>query len=543
MRVIGVLAAVLTFGAASLVGVPAASAYLENGSDNPVAAAPPVSRPDTPHCTATLADSFPSNASDGSNQFYSGTLTPPAACPGPWAKVVLDETISVSGRQYDRVASLAVGGTTVYYGTTQEPSGAVPITYHVAKDITAYSALLRSPQPFSGGIENYTSSVYTGVYDQTVSITYYQADRRHPAAAAPDDVVGFASSVSSGSDTVHFGLSNLPRNITRAVLSLTLKGNGCDEQWFSSVPDDVAAKYPSAGMCPHGPFREANVALDGAPVGNVQTFPHIYTGGIVPTLWRPVVAIDALDMRDEQLDVTPFVGTLVDGGSHELTVTIAGDNDWWNVVATLFLYTDHHASRTSGAVLTDHVAPTGPSTTEKPLSDNGTRISVSAARRDVTAGYVDTSAGRVYTTVARDLSYASTDDVTAAGMAQLIHQTQSGSQTVTSTVGGRTTVTRHSFAYPLSIDFSAADYTDDQNFSLTATVEMAQHLSDAVDGRTVGTSTEWLRSYGILARVDGTNTESDGNSRTTFHGTDDQGRWYIREIVTDHGRVVSDTSR
>lgn len=540
-------------GAAPAAGAPggaAAPGYVEDGTDDPVVAAPPVSRPDSRHCTVTLAKDFDSNAADGSQQFYSGTLAPPAGCRGPWAKVVLDQTVTVSGRQYDRSGDLTIGDAEVWFGTTEEPSGAVPTTYHVATDVTRFAALLRQPQPFRGGIGNYVSDVYTGNYRQTVTLTYYVADRRHPAATTPDAVYGFGSQQAKPvGETVHFGLSRLPRNITRAAVEVTLKGNGCDEQWFSAVPDDVAARYPDAGMCGHGPYREAAVALDDTAAGAVTTFPHIYSGGIVPTLWRPVPAIGTFALYPETLDVTPFVGRLVDGARHDLAVTVPGANDNWDVVATVLLYTDHHAARTSGALTTHRVAASAhPTTTEDPLSDNGTRVDVRASRDDVTAGYVDTSAGRVRTTVRSTLSYRSVDDVTAAGMAQSIRQAVTGRQASTSTVDGRrVAASRHDFSYPLGVDYSAAAYTDDQNFSLTGTVEMARVVRTAAAGRhgwrTTERGREWLRSTGILTRTDGVTTASDGSSRSTYDGLDDAGRPYHHRIVTDHGRIRSGVTR
>ena len=158
---------VVIVATALVIGVASpASAFVETSTSDPVTAAPPVSRPDTSSCTVSLADKFYSNAPDGSQQYYSGTLAPPADCPGPWAKVVLTQTISVTGRQFDRVSSLRIGNTDVYWGTTEEPSGPTPTTYTFDKDITEYAALLRQPQPYRGGIGNYVTDVYTGNYLQ-----------------------------------------------------------------------------------------------------------------------------------------------------------------------------------------------------------------------------------------------------------------------------------------------------------------------------------------------------------------------------------------
>src|SRR5206468_713112 len=112
------------------------------------------------------------------------------------------------------------------------------------------------PQPFTGGIGNYVTDVYTGNYLQTVRITYYSVNRAHPAPAVPDAVVGLGDgTVDPNTPTLHETLANLPRNITRAELEITLKGNGCDEQWFDAVPDAVSAAYPDAGLCGKGAYR------------------------------------------------------------------------------------------------------------------------------------------------------------------------------------------------------------------------------------------------------------------------------------------------
>jgi hypothetical protein len=533
-----------------VVGVASpAAALVETTTSDPVTAAPPVSRPDTTSCTVTLADKFYSNAPDGSQQYYTGTLAPPADCPGPWAKVVLSQTISVTGRQFDRVSSLRIGGTDVYWGTTEEPSGPTPTTYTFDKDITEYSALLRQPQPYRGGIGNYVTDVYTGNYLQTVKITYYRATRRHPAPSTPDAVIGLGDvGLNPGTPSVQQTLSDLPRNITRAYLEVTLEGGGCDEQWFDDVPDSVSAMYPDAGLCGHGPYREADIALDGSPVAAVHTFPYIYSGGIVPTLWRPIPAIGTFSLTPDTVDITPFVGTLVDGQDHTLTTSIQDIGDGWTAVETLLLYTDHHAARTHGALLTDDVTPTADVGTQVSAVDGGTQAVVSASRNAVTRGYVVSSAGRVTTTVTRKMDYRNVDTVTDNGLTQSVRQSDAGTQTSLTTHGSHTvSATRSNYDYPLSVDYSAANYVDDQNFSLDGTVDMTRRLSTDVQrhGAWVRTyhGTENVSSYGILARTNGVNSESDGHSTSYFRGDDDQGRHYEHYLASDHGIVTKDVVR
>lgn len=518
----------------------AATPSIETNSQNPVTAEPPVSRPHTHSCTVPLATNFPSNSATGAAQNFSGTLTPPADCPGPWAKVVLDYTTSVQGRQYDRSGSLDIGGTQVWFGTTYEPDPN-GITYHFAKDITEYSALLHTAQPYTGGIVNYTSSVYTGNYSQTVAVTYYQADRHDPAPAEPDAVAGLGGGdANPGTPTVHLSAANLPRNITRALLEVSIKGNGCDEQWFTDVPNDVAAHYPAAGMCGDGPYREVGAAIDGTPAGVTQYFPYIYTGGIVPTLWRPIPAVGTFDMTPEVIDVTPFVGRLVDGGSHDIALTVANIGDTWNLAANLLLFTDHHAATTHGALTTDAVAPSAvQATTETPGANDSITATVTAARDWSTAGYVDTSAGRVATTVTGHAAFRNTDTVTAGGFAQQLGETDSGWLAVRTAGPRGASTTVHSFAYPITVN-AQYQITDDQNYNLSATVDMTRRLSDAVDGRVIRRSTDEVSSEGVQARTNGTLTAADGHSWANFAGDDDLGDWYEHYLASAHGYVTVD---
>ena len=527
----------------------AAGPQVEINSQNPVTAEPPVSRPPTHSCTETLATHFLSNdATTGAAQNFTGTLAPPADCAGPWAKVVLDWTTSVQGRQYDRSGSLDIGTTQVWFGTTYEPDPA-GITYHFAKDITEYSALLHAAQPFTGGIVNYTSSTYTGNYDQTVTITYYQADRAHPAPAEPNTVVGLGSpNLDPGTPVAHLTTGNLPRNIDRAYLEVYIKGNGCDEQWFTDVPNDVAAKYPAAQMCGNGPYREVDAAIDGTPAGVTQYFPYIYTGGIVPTLWRPIPAVGTFDMSPELLDVTPFVGELVNGASHDIALSVPGLGDVWNLSANLLLYTDPHATSTSGALTSDTLNATPvTNTTESTGAGNATTATVTSGRDWSISGWVHTSTGVIHTTVTQHVAYRNTDAVSNGGFSQHIAQTDSGWTRSVSTGGfGLPSTHLHTWSYPITITENA-QVTDDNNFTLSGSVDMTRTLSDTTIGGpglfglpTISASTDEVSSTGNDQRANGQTVAADGTGTQRFLGTDDTGHCYRHTIAAAHGYVTSD---
>ncbi|HEX3781212.1 MAG TPA: peptide-N4-asparagine amidase [Pseudonocardiaceae bacterium] len=540
-------AALLSLTGSAVLAAPATATTpsVEINSQNPVTAEPPVSRPPTHSCTETLANSFPSNDATGAAQNFTGTLTPPADCTGPWTKVVLDWTTSVQGRQYDRSGYLDLGTTQVYFGTTYEPDPA-GITYHFAKDITEYSALLHAAQPFNGGIGNYTNSTDTGVYTQTVTITYYQADRTHPAPTEPNTIVGLGSpNLDPSTPTAHLTATGLPHNITRAYLEVYIKGNGCDEQWFTDVPNDVAAKYPAADMCGNGPYREVDAAIDGHPAGLTQYFPYIYTGGIVPTLWRPIPAVGTFDMSPELLDITPFVGQLVTGTSHDIALSVPDLGDVWNLSANLLLYTDPHTATTSGALTSDTLNPTPTTnTTETPGTDNSVTATVTTSRDWTISGYVTTSAGRITTTVSQHAGYRNTDTVSNGGFSQTINQTDQGWTRSTST-GGFTLPTSHlhTWSYPIKITENA-QVTDDNNFNLSGSVDMTRTLSDTtIDGiglPTITASTDEVSANGLDQRANGQTIQADGNGWQRFIGDDDTGHCYSHYLAADHGYITTD---
>ena len=151
-----------------------------------------------------------------------------------------------------------------------------------------------------------------------------------------------------------------------------------------------------------------------------------------------------------------------------------------------------------------------------------------ATRHDVTAGYLNTSQGRVLSTVRTDRSWSNSGTISDNGLVQTVRQSDRITQRSLSTTGRRVLSSSSLIEnYPITVDYSAAQYVDDQNFSLTGTVHMGQQVASVLTdgGRPVIRGWNWtVDSYGVLSRAQGVTSASDGHSRTAYVGTDDRGR-------------------
>lgn len=75
--------------------------------------------------------------------------------------------------------------------------------------------------------------------------------------------------------------------------------------WWSNAPQSAIDTFPRYGrLYGYSPFREIQLLIDGMLAGVAWPFPTIFTGGIVPGLWRPVVGIDAFDLKEYEVDIT-----------------------------------------------------------------------------------------------------------------------------------------------------------------------------------------------------------------------------------------------
>lgn len=384
------------------------------GSTNPLAFGEPVVLPSTrPTTISILTNQAFGNAPDPVPSMVNLPV-------GHWQKAILTITGTQKGRQFDRLLLIWVGNTQIFTGVTPEPTP-TGIAWTVQKDITAYLPLLNGTRTFTTWIDNFVTAVFTGIPVVSVSLSLYPRHDDDLASVtmnrdqAPGDSI-VALTNAPALVTVHPNKTftttlNLPNDITGAHLDLYAIAQIGDEFWWASNPA----------------FRELEVSIDGKPAGVVWPFPFVYTGGVNPALWRPISAINTMNMPSYRLDLTPFAGLL--GGQHTITINVLNNQDFWLLSGSLFL-TEDHGHPTSGSVTLDTLSfPTAAQTTTTPLlsdsSTNGnTQIDVTATRQYNIEGTLQTAHGTFTASVSSTLHFSNDQVLTNPDNWQIVHGLQ-----------------------------------------------------------------------------------------------------------------------
>ncbi len=518
------------------------------GSSNPATAEPPVTRPTTTPCTVTLFD----NEAFNDYSAHPITYTPPVGCGnGPWAKVVLNVDFTVTaGRQYDRTASLYLGNANIFYGTTAEPRTALSPSWHVERDVTDLSAIFKTAQNGQAIVYNIFNSTYNGGIYGTAKLQFYPANLRNLPALVPNVVIP-VSGVSSPYelDTTASKLTTsvtAPRNTVKAYLDVIAQSQSNDEFWYLDVPDDVAGKLDSTGGTA---FRETEITIDGKPAGVAPVYPWIYTGGIDPYLWEPIVGVQTLTFKPYRVDLTPFAGVLSDGQPHTVGVSVFNASSYFLATANLLLYTDPFRQQTGGGILenTLSAAPT-PTVQEQLTTDSsgnttGT-VTVASARTFTVKGYVNTALGRVETTVEQAVNFksAQTFNVGTNDIQNAV-QTSTVSSKTTSQLGFIKEVTDKLISFPLTLNYAYTFNADGTSQQIVTSdqkddeIEAKSINGFALSGSTISEEVHSMDQFNFNAAgaaVSATPT----NASASYKSQDTLGNCFSRQ-VTSAGRVVT----
>lgn len=375
-------------------------------------------------------------------------------------------TITSAGINYDRLALLYLGDIEVWRSTTAMPVR-TGIYYSFVKDMTAYASLLRKEQKVIMQMDNIYDSVFTGNFDVTITACFYNDG----GSVTPADAILPISSQSSASNkTSVFSLPDgnatvslaFPRNVERAVVSVLASGNGNEEFWYADVPGQFTSTFGRSFANGYGPWREVQVLIDGRLAGVSWPFPVVFTGGISPGLWVPIVGIDTYDLGSVDVDISPWLGLLCDGSEHVFELKVMGYNssttlgtiasNWW-VSGEVFLWLDKGGIQTTGGDLqTFSPEPTfelsSATTTYSNGSNSSLLVKLSAQRVLTYSNTITTSTGTRLLTWVQDLSYNNIQNITAAGYNQTLWQSTNGSTTFSIPASDRTVTS--SYEYPIS---------------------------------------------------------------------------------------------
>lgn len=519
------------------------------GSFNAATAEPPVPRP------ASVPISVPLFHDVTFTDFSSHPLAfvPPPGRKRRWAKIVLvGDFFVTAGRQYDRTGEISVGHTNIFFGTTAEPSDNAGPAWHVERDLTEYAALFQKPQPGQVQIGNIVNTTYTGVIHGSVSLLFYPVGKNQAAPPTPDMILPLpgggtgGKGISSPTETLT-QIYTLPTNVTRAYLDLITQSQGSDEFWYLSVPNTLTGKLQSSG---NTAFREAEVTVDGVPAGVAPVFPWIYTGGIDPGWWRPIPAVQTLNLVPYRVDLTPFAGLLSNGKPHRIGVRVYNNANFFQVAGALLIYRDPVLQKVRGGILKNTLTADPSPVIQAPLVEAGGEVtgpvSVTSHRHFTIAGYVLTSAGKVVTTLTQDARFSSVQQFAVGPQRDLQNVSQTSTLTsMLQTQSPKLVVTQDdTFTYPLALTTrrrTNADGTATQTASVEQGVRASHQTSR--NGRLIASQRISDIVHPSSTRVldaSGKTVKRSRRSTQTYSETGPRGS-YTLTLSADNGVLTSVT--
>lgn len=480
---------------AVLVPFASASGPYVIGSANTVSADPNVTRPSTTPCVVQLF----TGASFYDFNVENFTYAPPSACPGPWAKVVLEADINLNaGIQYDRTANFWLGPVNIYFGTTAEPSPSEGPSWHVENDLTNYSSIFYTAQSGQANIGNTLCCGLTSTIYASASLEFYPLAEGQSAPVSANVVLPLSAGPSGGTvalgstSSTLSGTFTMPTNVETAYLDVYAQSQSNDEFWYTCVPNDVATELQS---CTNTGFRETEITIDGQPAGVAPVFPWIFTGGIDPFLWFPIPGVQTLNFTPYRVNLTPFAGLLSNGQPHTVSLSVYNADNYFSATASLLLYLDSGSTQTTGAVTQNTLTGPSPVVTEnlnvQPTFIRGT-VDVGSNRSFTISGYVNTSKGKVTTKVTQTANFANDQyfNITATQYLQKISQaTTLSSYTTVSQTGVPSVVYYQGYTFPFTVDISEIVLSDgDVNVTTTADQTYQLTTSDTQSGATTYSS-------------------------------------------------------
>lgn len=376
--------------------------------------------------------------------------------------------------------------------------------------------LWREPQKVIFDLGNLLNENLTGTYNLTWDVTFFQAPAETTLPTA-DVIIPISSKEFSKNQTnpqpstfntaetseTWVIVEDFPRNARKAVVTIQSDGQIDDEFWYGNFPTSTALAFNATGN-PNGgntAYREIRLYIDDQVAGIQAPFPIIFSGGLNPAFWSPVVGIDLFDEKETEIDISPFLPVLCDGNAHNFTIRVFGLEDdgpgqstgrftrffngtfgsYWQLTGKIFVWTEADSSfTTTGSAPTIDI-PEPQISINQALTTNATganetlTYSVSVSRSITVTGSINTPNGTV------NASWAQTIQTTNDGLVTDFGNTSTFNfQTDVRGVSSRAGVTQFSTAesYPITVNATVftlpnATVETDISFSRAKSVERA----------------------------------------------------------------------
>lgn len=511
----------------------------------------------------------------------SANYTHPRECPFPWTRVILELSLSASDLQRDRVAAVWIDGVEVLRTITPLPM-APGAFWTVRKDVTRYAALLRrlgDPSytvarghgAISMMLENSNSPGHLpGVYSANVSLHFYRGAAITTSAAAahpntrglyhePADVILPISNPVGyrGTGGFWFRINNethvqtapiaVPMNAYRAVLEIFVSYHGDDEHWYTNpLRTAYLQRSPGASLSSsraNGGFRQLFANIDGKFAGGHIPFPVLYPRSINPFFWSPVASIGAFDMPSYELDITPFLGILLDGRLHEIGLGVRDAQPYWLVSANLHVWVDLWSDAVRAGMVSYYVPPLKMNRNAEWRNQDG-QSEINAEGLWRFTGWVSSSRGNLTTSVRQKIKFKSQIEVQNRGAVTQV-EVNNKERMMVEVARGHQTLGRAQMLVeaPLQVQTTSVNAAGGSVFRKARLFHQLLETVALTEGQAMATSTLTDRqdAEGSSLMRGEDPVWGSGSTRSSYKYRDDN-TCYLRSVNTAGGVIMTDTT-
>ena len=243
--------------------------------------------------------------------YPSGNYTPPKC---DFDTVRMNLTVTSRGRQFDRLGLMYLGDSEMFRTSTAEPT-ADGIVWSYIKDVIAYNALWKEPQKLIFDLGNTVTDVYTGSFNMTLTATFSQQGNtaRMRSCRYPRRSQGRMPRVLLPSPRMMPGCLTSCLRRPRALSWLSLR---VSRRLRSSGGQMSSRRIRWRSVTPlvnlMGIIRSARSSSISTTLWLVLSGPSLlFSLAVFPRVsWRPIVGIDASDLRQPEIDISPFLPVL-----------------------------------------------------------------------------------------------------------------------------------------------------------------------------------------------------------------------------------------